>query len=471
MRNQFIIFWLLLLLPSCRDRETEIVILSLNDVHGHIDSFDKVAAYVSDQRNRNPNVLLLSAGDLFSGNPAVDFYADRGYPVIDLMNELGFDASVPGNHEFDYGQETLAKRIEQARFPFICANLNTDSSPVPALPPYLLLRKGGETIAIVGLTQERPEAHSDRLKKLRFTSPRRELERYAPLLRKSSLLIALTHVGVTEDSLLAERFGDLDLIVGGHTHTRLDSGMVANGVLITQADRYAQHIGHTTVCLRNGRVESIRNRLVCVAHLTQRDTLVAQKVKAYNSNPALSRTLATLASAIAGPLSIGSFFCDAIRSETGADIVLQNVKGIRTDTLRQGAITPAHLYRADPFGNELLCFDLSGEEVRQLIKASYRRFNRIDLCASGIRYSIRPEGGDVTVAITLPGGKPIDPDKRYAVAMNSYMATKPDEYKLPPGAQGKKIGAATVETVTNYLKKNKIIYYTSPERGEILNPN
>ncbi|MDR0711163.1 MAG: bifunctional metallophosphatase/5'-nucleotidase [Prevotellaceae bacterium] len=469
MRTRLIIFFLLLFLPSCRDREAEIVILSLNDIHGHIDDLDKVAAYVSEQREQRPNVLLLSAGDLFAGNPVVDFYADKGYPIIDLMNDLRFDASALGNHEFDYGQETLADRAAQACFPFICANINTDSSPVPNLPPCLLLAKSGETIGVVGLTQEYPDAHSERLKNLRFFDPHREFEKYAPLRRKSSLLIALTHVGVTEDSLLAERFGEIDLIVGGHTHTRLDSGMVVNGVLITQAGRYAQHIGQTTVRLRNGRVESIRNRLVNVAQLTRRDTLVARKVREYNNNPALNRAVATLANTIAGGVNIGNFFCDAIRSETGVDIVMQNLKGIRTDTLRQGKITAGNLYSADPFGNEIVCFDMSGDEVKRLIQTNYLHFNRIDLCVSGISYKIRPAGGNVAVSVTLPNGKPLNPAKRYSVAMNSYMATKPSEYMLPPSAKGKKTGAATVETVTNYLKKNKFIHYVSPVRSEIVN--
>lgn len=471
MRSRLLIFFLLFSLSSCNDRETEIVILSLNDMHGYIDDWDKVAAYVSEQRERHPNVLLLSAGDLFSGNPVVDFYPHKGYPVIDLMNDLRFDASVPGNHEFDYGQETLAKRIAQANFPFVCANLNTDSSPIPAMPPYIQLVKSGETISIVGLTQERPEAHSNVLKKLRFSNPQSEFEKYAPLRQKSNLLIALTHIGLPEDSLLAMRFGEIDLIVGGHTHTRLDSGVVANGVLITQAYRYARCIGHTTVTLRNGRVASKRSHLVDVAQLTQRDTLAARKVKEYNNNPALNHAVATLANTIAGRMNIGNFFCDAMRSETGADIVLQNVKGIRLDTLHQGKITVGRLYCADPFGNEIVCFDMTGNAVKQFIQTTYLHFNRIDLCASGISYKIQPAGGDVTVTVTLPNGEPLNPDKRYSVAMNSYMATKPAEYKLPLDANGKKLGAATVETVINHLKKNKFISYASPLRGEILNPD
>jgi 2',3'-cyclic-nucleotide 2'-phosphodiesterase (5'-nucleotidase family) len=462
------IFVLLLALAGCRAEETEVIILSLNDIHSHIDDLDKVAAYVSEQRELHPNVLLLSAGDMFSGNPVVDYYADKGYPVIDLMNDLRFDAGVLGNHEFDYGQEVLATRIAQAGFPFICANINADSSPIPALQPSIVFTKSGEKIGLIGLIQEYPEAHSERIKKLHFSNPQSEFKKHAPLRKKSSLLIALTHVGVPEDSLLAERFGEIDVIVGGHTHTRLDSGMLVNGVLITQADCYVSCIGHTTVKLRNGRVVSKRNRLVSVAQLERRDTLVSRKIREYNSNPALKQPVATLADTIWGQTNIGNFFCDAVRSATGADIVMQNTRGIRINVLNAGAITMRHLYSADPFGNKLVHVELTEADMKQLIKDTYLHFNRIDLCVSGITYKIRPLGSNVEVSIALPNGEPLNPNKRYSVAMNSYMSTRPSEYTLPLSGSRKEFGLTTVEIAASYLKKHRNIRYTSPVRGEIL---
>jgi 2',3'-cyclic-nucleotide 2'-phosphodiesterase (5'-nucleotidase family) len=462
------IFVLLLALSGCRAGETEVVILSLNDIHSHINDLDKVAAYVSEQRQQHPNVLLLSAGDLFSGNPVVDYCAEKGYPVIDLMNDIRFDASTLGNHEFDYGQEVLAQRIEQACFPFVCANINTDSSPIHNLQPYLIFTKSGEKIGLVGLTQERPEAHSENLKKLHFSNPQDEFEKYIPLRKKSNLLIALTHVGVSEDSLLAERFGEIDVIVGGHTHTKLDSGIRVNGVLVTQAARYTRYIGRTTVKLRNGRVVSKRNQLIDIAQLTQRDTLASRKIEEYNNNPALNRVITTLADTILGQANIGNFFCDAMRSVTGADIVLQNINGVRIDALPAGKIKVSDVYYADPFGNELVRFDMTEADLKQLIKNNYLHFNRIDLCTSGIRYAIRPADNDVSVSITLPNGRPINPTKRYSVVMNSYMSTKPDEYPLPLGCKGTGLGVATVKAVASYLEEHKNIHYTSPVRGEIL---
>ena len=110
---------------ACGQQDKQIIILSTNDMHAHIDDYAKVAAYVEQERQKNPNVLVLSAGDLFSGNPIVDYCPKygNGFPIIDLMNRIGYRFTAFGNHEFDYGQHILCDRMAQAEFPFLCANM------------------------------------------------------------------------------------------------------------------------------------------------------------------------------------------------------------------------------------------------------------------------------------------------------------------------------------------------------------
>ncbi len=466
----FRIIVLTLFLASCQPRETEVVILSLNDLHAKIDNMDKVAAYVNEQRAQNSNVLLLSAGDLFSGNPVVDYYPDKGYPIIDIMNYMRFDVSTIGNHEFDYGQEILAKRIEQANFPFVCANINTDSSPIPALKPYIFFTKGGEKICIVGLIQERPEAHEDKLKKLVFTNPIEEFAKYVPLREKSNLLVALTHIGVLEDTLLASRYSALDLIVGGHSHTKLDTGVLINDVLVTQAYRYVSYIGQTTVKFKNGKVVSKRNRLVDVAQLTQKDTAVTRKIAQYNNNPEMQQVVGTFKRPIVGGFNIGNFFCDAVRAQTHSDIAFQNLFGVRMDSLAKGPLTKKDLYLADPFGNEIIQFTMTGAEVLQFITSVYNHFQRLDLCVSGMRYKVTVKNKQASVQAFLPNGNPIDKHKKYTVAMNSYMSTKTEEYQLPVNDKGKGLKITTAEATEQYLLHAKEVGYSSPKRAELVIP-
>ena len=111
---------------SLSAKETQIIIFSTNDMHGSIDNFAKIASYIQKERAKNPNILILSGGDMFSGNPVVDQYPEKGFPMIDLMNRIGYQYEIFGNHEFDYGQEVLNRRMEQANFQFLCANMIVD---------------------------------------------------------------------------------------------------------------------------------------------------------------------------------------------------------------------------------------------------------------------------------------------------------------------------------------------------------
>jgi 5'-nucleotidase/UDP-sugar diphosphatase len=111
----FILF--LLVLTACqKENNFTVAILHTNDVHGKIDNFGKLTYLKDSLLNHYDTVLLVSAGDIFSGNPYVDYHEQRGYPMIELMNQSGYDLAVLGNHEFDYGQDVLAERIEQAAF-------------------------------------------------------------------------------------------------------------------------------------------------------------------------------------------------------------------------------------------------------------------------------------------------------------------------------------------------------------------
>lgn len=140
---------------SLSAKETQIIIFSTNDMHGSIDNFAKIASYIQKERAKNPNILILSGGDMFSGNPVVDQYPEKGFPMIDLMNRIGYQYEIFGNHEFDYGQEVLNRRMEQANFQFLCANMIVDeeTAGIKQPQPYAFLQIGDTKICILGLTK------------------------------------------------------------------------------------------------------------------------------------------------------------------------------------------------------------------------------------------------------------------------------------------------------------------------------
>ena len=133
----FILFGILLLIVGC-SKENEgngtdakkLTIFFINDQHAQVDNFARID-HIIDIERQTTNVIVACSGDLFSGNPVVDNYPEKGYPMIDLMNRVGFDITVMGNHEFDYGESSLTDRIEQADFSWVCANVDMENTGIP----------------------------------------------------------------------------------------------------------------------------------------------------------------------------------------------------------------------------------------------------------------------------------------------------------------------------------------------------
>ena len=134
-------------LCACAPREKVVIILSTNDIHAQIQNFPQLATAVAECRD-TASVILVDAGDRWTGNAYVD-QAEGRRPVLELMNELGYDVATLGNHEFDVGQQTLAEAIGYCRFPVICANMVSENSPIPQLKPYVILDREGEKFAFV----------------------------------------------------------------------------------------------------------------------------------------------------------------------------------------------------------------------------------------------------------------------------------------------------------------------------------
>ena len=212
-------------LCACAPREKVVIILSTNDIHAQIQNFPQLATAVAECRD-TASVILVDAGDRWTGNAYVD-QAEGRRPVLELMNELGYDVATLGNHEFDVGQQTLAEAIDYCRFPVICANMVSENSPIPQLKPYVILDREGEKFAFVAAVtnygyNNHPDGHDAIFEGLRFTDAVQTLEEYEYLRDSCQVLVALTHIGSKYDRELADEASEYDLIIGGHSHERIN---------------------------------------------------------------------------------------------------------------------------------------------------------------------------------------------------------------------------------------------------------
>jgi 5'-nucleotidase/UDP-sugar diphosphatase len=436
--------------------ETRIVIFHSNDIHGKIDNFAKVAAVIDAERKGGADVFYFCAGDNFTGNPVIDQYDPPGEPMLELLNRLGLDLLCPGNHEFDYGLENLKKFAARARFLLVSANIAVPADSFPQLrPSAVLTTKGGVKIAVFGLIQVEsgsglPSTHPDKVKGLLFSEPLAKALAMKKLRAGSDVLIGLTHIGYDQDLILAGMMPELDAIIGGHSHTRVDPAETINGVLVAQAGSDNRFLGRIDLLVRGGRVVEKKGTLIDLKGPLAEAADVREMIVRFNQNPAFARVIAEAPQEISGKEALGALMTDAIRQVNGLDVAFQNGGGIRLNQLPK-KITLKDIYTLDPFGNQVVQFSLTAAEIRDLIAASFAKGNDIDLQVSGLTYVVRCDGaGRITeIVLRAADGKPLAEEAKFQVGVSSYVASS---YKFAHQDSGRSLQSTTAEALIRYLQ-------------------
>lgn len=447
---------------------TTVVILSVNDMHAKIDNFPRFKAMVDSIRQAEEYVILLSAGDIFTGNPVVDQFPEKGQPMIELMNRTGFSASAVGNHEFDYGQEVLARRMNEAQFPFLSANILPDSGNSVRFKPYVIITlENGIRIGILSLIQVNdaglPDTHPSRLEGLTFPGGLKVAPSYASLRDSCDVFIALTHLGYETDIELAGILPSLDLILGGHSHTLVKTPAVFNDVLIMQAGSGLRYLTKTTLKLYDKKLISRQAETLNITAFSKSDEEMEQLIMKFNDNKELNEVIGTALNDISGSDELGSMMTDAMAAIAPVEIAFQNNGGIRVDNFPKGDITIKNVYQLDPFGNEIILFYLTPSEIRSLILNAYNRERAIDLQTSGISYTVLTDaaGEGLDVEILLSDGSVPDEGKAYATGISSYIASS---YQFDHKDEGISLYTITAQSLINFIRNKKALDYKGVKR-------
>jgi len=433
---------------------SRIVIFHSNDVHGKIDNFAKVAAIIDAERKSGADVFFFSAGDNFTGDPVIDRYDPPGEPMVELLDRLHLDLLSPGNHEFDYGIEAVRKL--SARFRTISANIYPQPGVLPELRPYAVLTaKSGIKLVVFGLIQTEPgsglpSTHPDKVTGLRFSEPLAKALELKKLRADGQVFIGLTHIGHDQDLLLAKKMPELDLIIGGHSHTRVETQEIVNGVLIAQAGSDGQFLGRVDLLVKDGRVVEKKSRLIDLSKVKDEDETIKAMIVKFHQNPAMARIIARAPLEITGKNALGCLMTDAVRQVHGLDIAFQNNGGIRLSRLPQ-TITLHDVYTLDPFGNQIVQIDMTAAEIRSLIKNASEKRYEIDLQVSGISYIVREDAGQQIkeIKLLLPDESPLPEDRTYKVGISSYIASS---YQFAHKDPGRSLQTTTADDLILYLQ-------------------
>ncbi len=432
---------------------TTIRIISTNDFHGALDARPdgnfgmrggaaQLAAMIRRAESECTGScasIYLDGGDEFQGTPASNLAYGR--PVTDLFNQLGLAASVIGNHEFDWGQDTLRARIRQAHYAMLGANIHyTDGRSVPWIRADTIVVRGGVKIGIVGIaTQLTPSTtKAANVAGLRFDDPVATVNEHAKSLRArgADLVIVVEHDGAFCDRgeacrgeiiTLAQRLTEpVDAIVSGHTHSLVNT--TVKGIPIVQAMSSGRAIGVIDLPVDRAARDATHEyiRIVNTDSITpdpEADAILHTAMQSVAS--IVARPIATLPEALprrGEQYALGNLIADAQRTAAGADFAVMNNGGIRAD-LRAGPVSYGQLFEVQPFGNMLVRVTVKGSDLRAYLESFVARgAPRVHVSGATVRYDLSRHEGARVVSATI-GGAPLDDARSYTVAFTDFMAT------------------------------------------------
>ena len=400
---------------------------------------------------RDSKSLVLNGGDDYQGTPISTL--TRGNSQIELLNLYNIDAFVIGNHEFDYGQYTLDSGLTKAEFDVLSANVYLKSMNKTMGKPFTIKEINGVKCGIIGITA--PDLLTLTLPKnmteIRMLDVDSVVAAAITILKmeKCDVIILLTHIGVDNDKVLAQTFhGDVDIIIGGHSHTPLFKPVIENGVVIAQAGSYSRWLGKLDLIVDTEKDTVISHSGVLIETVLDSaiyDRAAQAKVDEMLSTISgeLQRVIGTLevdwVRSYSEESNLGQWESEAIRKKVNTDIAFMNGGGLRKD-LQKGPITVGDIWEINPFGNTIVTFEVKGSTLKQMMKNNIGNYlkemkdggSSDMIVASGITVeydSKKAEAGDGEFLVSVKvGGEDVVDDKVYSIATNNYVGSQFNKY-------------------------------------------
>ena len=473
---------------------TQITILHTNDMHGAflpteafwlksspkplIGGFLALNAYVTEIRSTQKNTLLLDAGDIMTGNPIcnIEYQAVKGGALIHFMNQIGYEGMTLGNHEFDISQANARGLIQLARFPVYSANLFTSDGQLFAPKAYSIYHKGGLRVGVIGvMTENLLEVLNDKNRTGLEVKPAAEIvEKIATEIdAETELIVVLSHRGFPEDSLLAEHLSRrVDVIVGGHSHTRLEAPRRVNGIFIVQTGEKARYLGQLDLSVAADTVQNYSGQLIplWVEGITK-DEALEKQIEEYKNiiDAKYGQVIGHLKSpwrrSHHSESNIGNFIADCLRKYTRADVAFINSGGIRKG-MPTGNITLRDIIEILPFDNYICTFEMTGAELLKIIQRNaqkaWQKSDRGILQVAGLRYRWQAlPDGQIKIVNASVNGKKIRPRKMYTGATIDFIVVANSQNYL--GFTPAKVNAAgklLSEVVSEFVQQQQEIEST-----------
>lgn len=432
----------------------------------------RIAGQIAQWRGQAPNVLVLDAGDEFQGTLFYNVHKARA--AAEVMNLIGYDAMTPGNHEFDDKPVELANLIKRVHFPVVSANIVTSKEPLlqGMMAPYLIVERGGQQIGIIGVTTETTPISSSPGPTVSFENEIVAVRRQVAVLKGLGInkIVVLSHAGIGRDREIARAVNDVDVIVGGHTHTLLsntakdaegpyplvEKSPAGKPVAIVQSWEHGRMIGRIDLVFdRAGTLKSWSGDTKLLDDSVPSDATVEAKVKELNEpiKALRAKQVAQISTELTGPgttcrvaeCNLGSMLADALLWKTrdaGTQIAIQNGGGVRA-AIPAGQVTLGQVLEVLPFSNTVATMSLKGSDL--LAAFEHAVSQATDPQANNTGRFLQLAGARLTWDAAKPAGsrlvkgevrqadgsyQPIDPDRTYKIVTNNFTRNGGDGYAM-----------------------------------------
>jgi 5'-nucleotidase / UDP-sugar diphosphatase len=444
-------FWFAAQLP------THVVIMHTNDLHGQLlprDGMGGIAEIATIIHAAKPD-LVLDAGDISTGTFLSDEF--KGAPTIQAMNRIGYTSGTIGNHEFDFGQDVLRLRLNEAKFPFLSANLQT---PIKKIRKYTIATAKGLRFGIIGLTTEEVKSKGDprHMRGVTVLDTVKALEQLLPEVRRQSdFIIATVHLEDEEDKRVASAFPEIRLIVAGHVHSTLGPIWVGQ-TLIAKTGSSGRNVGRVELDFDGKKLRRMDSQLIPVKNVPP-DPFVAAVLEPFNAkvrnklSELVGLATAELVKSDKAESSLADVVADAFREKGKTQIAIQNIGGIRANILK-GNISWGNVFEVLPFQNTMITLKLTGAQVKKTLERGLvPTIGMVSLSGLRVHFNLAKPPGERVVSAILLDGTPLDDAKLYSVTTNDFVLAGGDGYsEFAKGTDIVDTGIFLRDVLVDYIK-------------------
>lgn len=481
--------------------QVKLTLLSLNDFHGHMYQDSKAragkdvgaarltTAFLGEELGNPAGTVIVNAGDAYQGTTISNL--TQGESVNEWLNFIGTKDMTVGNHEFDWSVDVLKKRVADAKFPILAANIYYEDSgkPVEWAKPYVIQDVNGVKVGFIGLStpQSKTIVLPANVENIEFRDPAPIVNSLVPQVRAegAEVVVLLTHLGAAQDGpngvadetgiLLSQLTVPVDAVITGHSHTSVAA--IVDGVPVVQALSYGAAYGKIELVYDKAQKKVVDTSVAVIqpSQAMAPNPTVGDLIKKWEAviGPKTNEVVGKLATALtrtntdAGESVLGDLIADEQRQATKADIAFMNGGGIR-ENIEAGDVTWGQLFAVQPFNNMLYTVKMTGQQVvdflENAVDIQYKNVNNLPgghgpMQVSGLSYTwdySKPFGQRVDVAsVKLDGGVAIDLAKEYTVAMNEFMVTGGDDLvvmKSIPSDKKTYTGISDLDSLVEFFK-------------------